>query len=361
MAAILTNDLQQVLSARNPSQLDVVIEADPGQGDAVEDLLGDLGIETTQVRAGSKSVFEATVSQGQLEQIQQSDAVAVLDHSPTFLPTGATAPIPGRSAGMGREANQTDLDSVIERLGFPQAWEKGDTRGEGVTIGVVDTAIDQSHPAIEDNVVATDRNENAAVHGTWVASAMVADRFETERGVIQGGAPDADLVSSGVLSGGGATVTDIASGVGFCLDNDADVINLSLGGPHSSVLQSIVQEAQREGALVVSSAGNSGPGGRTISCPAHHSATISVGSLSTDGDVAAFSSRGPGRFGNRQKPDVMAFGGGATLEDGSLSITETVLGAAPGGRGAYLLGTSMAAPEVAAMAALRVGHRRNEQ
>jgi subtilisin family serine protease len=360
MAALITRDLRQVLDARNPSLVDVLLEADPGQGQAVRNALDDLGLDYTSATVGRKAVFEATVTPGQIDSLRQVEEVAKIDHSPTFSPTGAAAPNPpGRREARTQDGyRQVSLKSVTTALGFPEAWEAHGTRGEGVRIGMVDTPIDPEHPTFEGVIGGTAGPRVPELHGTWVASAMVGNEYETTQGTIRGGAPEATLYAHGALANGGATVTEIAQGIDYLLSEDVDVINLSLGGQHSDVLHSVVQEATDEGALVVTSAGNSGPGSGTISCPAHHQESLAVGAVSTSERIAAFSSRGPGWKDAPQKPDVVAYGGGARLGGDGLELTESILGAAPNGDAQYLVGTSMAAPQVAALAALRESAQR---
>lgn len=361
MPALITNDLQAIIDARNPSRVDILMEAVPGEARQARRALNDIGVQFSESTVGQKTVFEATVETPLVDQLQQLDSLVRIDHSPTFQATSLPAPQPG-DGGYSEASGirSVTMQQVIRRMGVPAAREAGDTRGEGVKVGVVDTPVDNQHESFADNVEGSAGPAGAEDHGTWVTSAIAASEFETGRGVIEGVAPECEIYTYGALANGGATVTQIADGINYCVEQGCDVINLSLGGPHSEVLRSVVEEARAAGTLPVSSAGNSGPGGGTISCPAHHDATLSVGSEDLRGDVAAFSSRGPGFNDAPQKPEVMAFGGGARLGDPGLQITETVLGAAPNDGSKYLVGTSMASPQVAGLAALRIGAERGE-
>jgi len=359
--ARVSNDLQKVLDGRDPARVAITIEAKPGEGDAVRDELDDLGVQFTAVGVRNKTVFDATVLRDQLTALRSSGSVAVLDHSPTFSPLGARAPKPDDDPDFGLAAavpaddiTRTSMGEVMEKLNVPEAWDRLGNRGEGATVGIVDTPIDENHSALRDSVADTESNAGQELHGTWVASAAVADPFETTEGEVYGAAPDADLYAHGALSGGGASLTEIAEGIEYCINQGCDVINVSFGGQHSDVLQSVVKEATEAGVLVVSSAGNSGPASQTVTCPAHHSFTTTVASVSSvDEEAAAFSSRGPG-FGGRPKPDLSAYGGHSILRGGQQVVTEVVLGAAPGGGTDYLVGTSMASPQSTGIAALSV-------
>lgn len=363
MPAQITDDLQSVLDSRNPEQVNILVEAIPGQGDEAADALSALGLSPNRVDVRNKTVFETTVTLEQLRTLQEDDAILRLDYSPSFSPLGARADLPPLKSALPETADavRTDSYTVTQELGVEDAWEKAGSRGEGAKIGMVDSPIDAQHRVITDSVADTAAQARGSGndHGTWVAGMMVGGDTETRGGRVRGVAPEAELYSHGALSGGGASVGEISEGIEYCLDQDCDVINLSLGGPHSSVLHSIIQEARDNGALVVSSAGNAGPGTGTVSCPAHHDETISVGSIQTEtNSVAAFSSRGPGYPDAPQKPDVMAYGGASRIGIPDQQIVESVLGPGSNGNFVYLLGTSMAAPQTTASAALRVSGER---
>lgn len=358
--AQITDDLQNVLDTQDPQRVNILIEAEPGQGGTVADLLDDQGIEYNRVDVRAKAVFQATVTQAQIGQLVDVDPILRLDYSPTFSPLGAVAnPGPSTTIPEASNAQRTDLYEVSQEHGIEEVWEQAGTRGQEVTLGMIDTTIDSNHPAIQHAVASEGVGAGSSTHGTWVAGAMVAQDTEARRGRVRGLAPEADLHVYGALAGGGASVTEIGEGIEYMIEQDVDWLNLSLGGPHSEVLQSVVEEAYNAGIVVVSSAGNSGPAPGTISCPAHHEEAIAVGSVSTtDRSVAAFSGRGPGYPDAIQKPDVMAYGGSTTVAAPAQQIEEAILGPAQAGGYGYLLGTSMAAPQVAAIGGLRTAAER---
>lgn len=355
MPAPLSTDLQRVIEGRDPSQVDVLIEALPGQGSTTRDFLRDEGVQFSEAKVGNRTVFEATVSTDRLDALQQQESIALIDHSPTFSALGAALPIqPGFDATQISESvSRRSLYETTQQMGVEEAWAEIGSRGEGAKVGVVDTPADDQHEALQSSIVETGGGGSPEDHGTWVAGAIVADDTVTDRGRVRGVAPEADLYHYGALSGGKASAVSILNGVNFCLENDCDIINLSLGGPHSDVLQRAVIEATNQGALMVTSAGNSGPAENTVTCPAHHKESLAVGSEELTGDVAAFSSRGTDFSDGGQKPEVMCYGGGADVGDVNLEITEVVLGPAAGNSYRYLMGTSMASPQVAGVAALR--------
>lgn len=361
MPAEVTSDLQRVIEGRNPSQVTVLIEGVPGEGGGIADTLSDMGIESNRLRVQNKPIFEATVSPAQIDQLQQAQNILRIDYSGTFQPLSvARSEQPGFRALEAPSANRTDLYTVTERLGAPEAWEEIGSRGEGVRVGMIDSPIDTGHPTIRENIADTQDNTGGETHGTWIAGAICASDTETRKGRVRGVAPDVDLYSYGALRGGAASAGTIIEGIEWCIDQGCDIVNLSLGGPHSAVLESVVDDARQAGVLPIVSSGNSGPAGGTVTCPAHHDAAVAVGSVNLEGQIAAFSSRGPGWVDAPTKPEMTAYGGASIVAEPNQQIIESVLGPAANGDYQFLVGTSMASPQAAGAAALRVAATRGE-
>ncbi|ART76010.1 peptidase S8 [Sutcliffiella horikoshii] len=212
--------------------------------------------------------------------------------------------------------------------------------GSGVKVAVLDTGIDASHEDL--NVVGgasfvseePDALTDGNGHGTHVAGTIAAVNNNT--GVL-GVAFDVDLYAVKVLSAGGSgTLAGIAQGIEWAINNDMDVINMSLGGSTgSSTLKQASDNAYNSGIVVVAAAGNSGSFFgliNTIGYPARYDSVIAVGAVDSNNNRASFSSVG-------SQLEVMAPG---------VSINSTL----PGNQYGELNGTSMASPHVAGAAAL---------
>jgi hypothetical protein len=231
--------------------------------------------------------------------------------------------------------------------------------GTGVTIAILDTGIDKTHPDLDDidNDDSTDDpkiileasfvdfdddgiNDTNPMdddfHGTHVAGIAAGN------GYLKGVAPGANIMNGKVIDKtiGGYT-SWIVKGIDWAVSNGANIISMSLGGlpgDISPLFEEAINTAWESGTIVIASAGNSGPEPSSISSPGLETRTITVGASNIYNDVTFFSSRGPSLNGIVD-PDIVAPGRG-------------ILSLEPGGRYATASGTSMAAPAVAGVVAL---------
>ncbi|MBB5107049.1 S8 family peptidase [Streptomyces spectabilis] len=256
---------------------------------------------------------------------------------------------------------EATLDRSVPQIGAPKAWRSG-YDGKGVTIAVLDSGVDSTHPDLKDQVVA-EKNFSAAPdvedrvgHGTHVAS-IAAGTGAASGGAFKGVAPGAKVLSGKVLDDEGlGDDSGIVAGMEWAAAQGADVVNLSLGGDDSEgtdPLEAAVDKLSADkGVLFAVSAGNSGEyGPGTVGSPGSAKAALTVGAVDGDDRLAEFSSRGPLTDGGTVKPDVTAPGVDITAAAAPGSRIEKEVGQQPEG---YLTisGTSMAAPHAAGAAAL---------
>jgi subtilisin family serine protease len=216
------------------------------------------------------------------------------------------------------------------------------SRGAGVTVCVIDTGIQASHPDLLGNVVGGENfvvmkgSVNPAAwaddngHGTHVAGTLAA--LDNGIGVV-GVAPASKLFAVKVLnSRGTGYVSDIAEGIRSCVANGAKVINMSIGSSAgSALLQDAIAYAKNAGVVSVAAAGNeSGP----VSYPAKYPEVIAVSAVDASMRIAYFSNTG-------SEVDFAAPG-------------VSVLSSTQGSAYATFSGTSMASPHVAGVAALMI-------
>lgn len=226
------------------------------------------------------------------------------------------------------------------------AWKAA--TGVGVTVAVVDTGVQASHPDLAGRVlqgydfVGKDTNaSDANGHGTHVAGIIAANTYNSIG--VAGMTKSAKVLPVRVLDANGeGTDADVASGIIWAANHGADVISLSLAGPKSSAESSAVAYALSKGVAVVAAAGNDGCPlfGPAASYPGADTGVIGVGAVTRTSTIASYSSCG-------SWVDVSAPGGDTTSAGG---IYSTYFGSSY----ASLSGTSMATPYAAATAALAI-------
>lgn len=252
------------------------------------------------------------------------------------------------------------LDQSVPMIGAPTAWERGLT-GRGVTVAVLDSGLDMTHPdftgrvgAFANFVADLETDDDLVGHGTHVAS-IVAGSGAASDGKYRGVAPDANLVIGKVCNLDFCPFSAIIAGMEWAaVEQQAGVINMSLGGWNDAGLDPLEQAVEElsasTGALFVVAAGNDYCGLRsTVGSPATAPSALAVGAVGRDGLVADFSSCGPSADNAAAKPEITAPGVdivAARAADGIFPPN------ADNPSYTTLSGTSMATPHVAGAAAL---------
>ena len=129
-------------------------------------------------------------------------------------------------------------------------------------------------------------------HGSHVAGIISANN--NKLGVV-GIAPNAEIYAVKILNqNGGGNYSNIISALEWAIDNNINIINMSLGGNDDNrALHEAIKEAVNAGIIIVAAAGNRGVGEDTITYPARYPEVVSVGAVDQNYNIASFSSRGP--------------------------------------------------------------------
>ena len=221
--------------------------------------------------------------------------------------------------------------------------------GYGVTVAVIDTGVDLSHPALADALAPSDQwwdfvdNDALPQEEGGFASAGYGHGTNVA-GIIRQIAPRATILPIRVLgSDGQGDVADLAAAVQHAVAKGAKVINLSLGsGTSVSAVDAAIRAATSKGVLVVASTGNTA--NTRVTWPASSAASDKTGwqRLSVTSVDALDRKSGFANYG-------------ASVE--LAAPGENVFGPAPELQMAAWSGTSMAAPMAAGALALALGER----
>jgi serine protease AprX len=289
----------------------------------------------------------------------------------------------GNAWGKRKWQPKSVVNDLIEASAAHSAYNFGD----GVTIGFLDTGLDQlkgtssglstdlygrdkfwgTYDAVNNNISNYSNEESG--HGTHVASIAGNADYDVY-GKVYGVAPNAALVGIKAFDAEGkATYADVIRGIDWALQAkdqiNLKVLNMSFSGPARSYywedpLNQAVMKAWQAGIVVVASAGNSGPGPMTIGVPGNVPYIITVGAMTdnytpsylSDDIVASFSSAGPTVEGF-VKPEIVAPGGHLS---GLMAFDTQIVQEHPefhdGGRYFEMSGTSQAAGVVSGVVAL---------
>jgi subtilisin family serine protease len=307
-----------------------------------------------------------------------------------------------QSSTQAQEDPEVDIDLDanytygLRQIDVPGFEEKYNASGEGTTVAVIDDGIsnpEEGHPDLEFVIKAVAENGSVTTgtlgqptelaHGEHVAGTATGAADPAGDVPRYGVAPNASLIKIKPGERSDVTVENILASMEFAVEQDADVVSMSLGIPEEtpgdSVLELMMEQqtqtALTAGTVVVGAAGNIGAGdaGGPVRSPGANFNVLSVGASNEARDIADLSSGtiidrfsvdyntsvgGAAEYPEfypRQyvKPDVSAPGVGI-LSAGPLGSQAGGRGIVPDPAATYSIqqGTSMAAPHVSGAVAL---------
>ena len=211
--------------------------------------------------------------------------------------------------------------------------------GKGIRIGIIDTGVYDGGPQftkrIEKHRIAGVVNRDLHGHGTHVSTICSGANVDSPYGVLQGVAPEAEIISLRTFNYRGAGRTyNVIRAMERAIELDCDIINMSTGGLQVDDVDNLYEHQlikENPDRIFVAAAGNAGKEWG-IMTPGISPSAVAVGSISSiDSDyLSHFSSMGPqGDFYYHRpelyeddykkygddiiKPDCVAYGGGRSI------------------------------------------------
>jgi len=277
------------------------------------------------------------------KQLEKSSAVTFVEQEVHRTPLGHIVP------GELYLGTPEILPWGVETVRADDVWDPdhnlmvnaGAVAGQGVTVAVLDTGVDMTHPDLAANLNLADSfdflDDDSDVsdipgpvtgHGTSTSGIVAA--LDNDIGVI-GTAPLAEVIMYRVCDSALNDCPDsaIIAGLQAAVDDGADIVSMSFGGiGFSQALKQAVEAVGDAGLVQVASAGNTpSPIAGARHYPSGFSQVISVGATDINNNMATFST-----FGGHQEivapgvetPTTFLQGEGrdATLDENSPTVRE---------------------------------------
>lgn len=314
-------------------------------------------------RGGQESVgFEVQEDELSAKELPVlKDDSTVLSFAPS-MPISLIEPMDG-----DEPVNPKPMGTIPWGIKAVKAHESSFT-GDGMTVAVLDTGIDQNHEAFShlgSNLIVknfTDEDvHDSNGHGTHCAGTIFGQEVD---GTRIGVAPGVTKALSGKVLGEGGNTQGIISAMNWAMNNGANVISMSLGIDFPGYIKSLINYGYPESAayskaleayrmnlnlyqaaadlvynnsqfnnpcVVIAASGNESQRPQfevAVSSPASSNNIISVGAYDQFFKIASFSNNKPDISGPGVHINSAKTGGGLTFKSGTSMATPHVAGVA---------------------------------
>jgi subtilisin len=252
------------------------------------------------------------------------------------------------AAGWGARAMRLDQ--------LPQQF-----RGQGVKVAVIDSGAAVTHGNLHQIKRGFDIINKKTTPDTWTndelghgshCAGVIAGADPTYG--IRGFAPEAEIHVCKLFPGG--QISQLIDALEYCIENEIDIVNLSLGGGEpSEALERQIIRAKQAGVACIAAAGNSGGPVQYPAASPHVLAVAAIGKIgefpldSYHSETVSTDIDGQGFFTAK----FSCFGPQVNVCAPGVAIVSSV----PPNNFAAWDGTSMAAPHITGLAALVLAHR----
>ncbi|AYV66582.1 peptidase S8 [Niallia circulans] len=291
------------------------------------------GMFTLELKEGKYTTKSANTLINKIQKAKEVEYIEpVQQYTLLSLPSDVSAPYQWSLKNTAQTNGKNGADIQFEKL--YQLQQSTDVKQ--MKIAVLDTGVDASLADLKNKITAGYNfiNESDNVyddnnHGTHVSGIIAAG---INNGYSMSGIhTNAKIMPVKILDASGSGDTEqIAKGIKYAVDHGAKVINMSLGGGYSRVIESMLQYANSKNVTIISASGNNGYEG--LDYPGSSKYVTAVGA-SNDLDIVA---------------DYSSYGKELKLVAPGSNIPSLV----PNGNLVLYSGTSMATPHVSAVAGL---------
>lgn len=283
-----------------------------------------------QITADYNTVYNGVsmkLPANQVESLLKSEVVKAVYKNETFKVDPITI--------QGENGTYSSPGAAVESIPYlkvDKLHQEGIT-GKGIKVGVIDTGIDYNHPDLKkvykggydlvdmdnDPMETTYSDWQAAEfypevinnstyytsHGTHVAGTIAGQSSNSEISV-KGVAPDVDLYAYRVLGPyGSGTSEAVMAGIEKAVEDDMDIINLSLGADINDPYyptSTAINYAVLSGVTAVVAAGNAGSDEYTVGSPGTAALALTVGATDVPMSVSTFK----GSIGSENSIDLIS-------------------------------------------------------